>query len=424
MIDNPFSLPCFRTCVMACLAGGLFAVGATSPSRAQSQTDADSSAPPTRSAAVASIYGRNVYSAGASVRPSGTVDGDFVAAGGSVVIDQPVRGDVTIAGGSVSVRTPVGDDVRAVGGEVTIESTITGELFAAGGNIALGKGARIANAATLYAGNVTIDGRIDGPLKVGAQSVTINGEVNGDARLYAEKIELGPTARIAGSMQYPISADLKKSAGAVVSGTVTRAMPGGSAREGHGAMREWHRGMQSANAMWAGSIFTFVALVACATVLLLVFPKFSDRASSSVQTSPWQAAALGFASLLVVPMLAGMLFITILGIPLGMAVLLLFPALLLVGYVVGVLHIARRGEIAIRKDTPSSFAISLGFFALALLLMMLIARLSFIGPLALIVITVMGTGACILELNRRFKGGSGTTPPAQESAPMTSATVA
>jgi cytoskeletal protein CcmA (bactofilin family) len=424
MTYKAFSFSWVRTCTVVWLAGWLFAGGAVSPLHAQSQNDADRAGSTAHSAAVAMVNGRNAYAAGASVRLSTAVDGDFVAAGGSVVIDQPVKGDVTIAGGSVSVRAPVGDDVRAAGGDVTIESTINGELFAAGGNIALGKGSRIANAATLYAGNVTVDGKIDGPLKVGAQRVTINGEVNGDVRLYAEKIELGPTARIVGTLQYPISADLKKSEGAAVSGAITRAMPDVSAREGNSATREWHRGMQSANPMWAGSIFTFVALLACAAVLPLVFPTFSDQASSTVQNSPGQAAALGFASLLLVPVLAGMLFITILGIPLGMALLMLYPALLLVGYVVGVRYIARRAEIAIRKDTSGSFAISIGFFALALLLMMLIARLPFIGPLALIVITIIGTGACILELNRRREGGSGTTPPAHESSPMASASVA
>jgi cytoskeletal protein CcmA (bactofilin family) len=423
MTYKAFYFSLVRTCAIACLAGGFFAGGAVSLSHAQSQTDADRAGSTAHSAAVATFNGRNVYAAGAAVRPGTAVEGDFVAAGGSVVVDQPVKGDVTIAGGSVSVRAPVGDDVRAAGGDVTIESTITGELFAAGGNIALGKGSRIANAATLYAGNVTVDGKIDGPLKVGAQKVAINGEVSGDVRLYAEKIELGPTARIIGTLQYPISAELKKSEGAAVSGAITRAMPG-AARDENNATREWHRSMQSANPMWAGSIFTFVALLACAAVLLLVFPTFSDDASNTVRNSPGQAAALGFASLLLVPVLAGMLFITILGIPLGMALLMLYPALLLVGYVVGVRYIARRAEIAMRKETSTSFAVSIGFFALALLLMMLIARLPFVGPLALIVITIIGTGACILELNRRRKGGSGMTPPAHESSPMANATAA
>jgi Polymer-forming cytoskeletal len=413
-MDKTSSISWVRICVMVCLTGGLFAIAAMSPSHAQSPTSADSAASPTRSAAVAMLNGRNVYSAGASVRPSTTVDGDFVAAGGSVVIDQPVKGDATIAGGSISVRAPVGDDVRAAGGDVAIESTINGELFAAAGNITLSKAARVATAATLYAGNVTMDGKIDGPLKVGAQRVIINGEVNGDVRLYADKVELGPTARIVGTLQYPISAELKKADGATVSGAITREMPEIAAPENN-AKREWHMGMRSAGSLWAGTVFTYIALLACAAVLLLVFPEFSEQASNTVQNSPGQAVALGFGSLLLVPILAGLLFITILGIPLGIALLMLYPALLLLGYLIGVLYIARRGELAVRKDTSSSFPVAIGFFALALLLMMLISRLPFVGPLVLTIITAIGTGACILELNRRRNKGSGTTPLASKS---------
>jgi Polymer-forming cytoskeletal len=416
MINKTLSFSWILRCATVCLVGGLFAIY-TTLSHAQSSTNADSATSSTRSTAVATLNGRNVYSAGASVRPSTTVEGDFVAAGGSVVIDQPVKGDVTIAGGSISVRAPVGDDVRAAGGDVAIENTINGELFAAAGNITLSKAARVATAATLYAGNVTIDGKIDGPLKVGAQSVIINGEVNGDVRLYAEKVELGPTARIAGALQYPVSAELKKADGATVSGAITREMTKIAAPENN-TKREWHMGMRGGGSLWAGTVFTFIALLACAAVLFLVFPKFSEQASNTVRNSPGQALALGFGSLLLVPMLAGLLFITILGIPLGMTLLMIYPVLLLVGYLVGVLYIARRGELVIRKDVSSSFYVTISFFALALLLMMLISRLPFVGSLVLTIITVIGTGACVLELNRWRNKGSGTTPQAVKSATM------
>jgi hypothetical protein len=73
--------------------------------------------------------------------------------------------------------------------------------------------------------------------------------------------------------------------------------------------------------------------------------------------------------------------------------------------VVGVLSIARLAKAALRKDAPESFAIRIGFFALALLLVMLVARLPFVGGLAVGVVTVLGIGACVLEVYRRRQGG-------------------
>jgi hypothetical protein len=390
-----------------CVVGSLLWAGIAFSAYAQTPATNGGPTEATRNTAVTTPYRHNVYLAGGSVHLSAEVDGDFVAAGGSVAVDQPVKGDLTLAGGSISVRAPVGDDVRVAGGDVNIENTINGELFAVAGNITLAKAARVVHAATLYAGNITLDGKIDGPLKVGTQKIIINGEINGDVVLYTEKVELGPTAKIGGALFYPASAELKKADGATISGAITREMPGATGRP-YTAPRERYRG--SNGPMWAGSVFAFMALLAFATVLLLVVPDFADQASQAIKRSPGRSIAVGLGALLLIPMFAGLLFITLLGIPLGMAVLMLYPALLMVGYVVGVLHISQRMRIAFHKDTADSLGITVGYFALALLLMMLIVRLPFVGPLALVAVAIIGTGACVLELNRRRKSGAGTAP--------------
>jgi cytoskeletal protein CcmA (bactofilin family) len=411
-IRSFFNSAWFSVAILA--AGSLLVSAAHTPLRAQTATPSDVS--------VNSTFSRNVYSVGGSVRPSASVEGDFVAAGGRVIIDQPVKGDATLAGGSVDVRAPIGDDVRVAGGDVTIESTIGGELYAAAGNITLTKAAQVAYSASLFAGNVTIDGKIDGPVKVGAQKIILNGEIKGDTRLYAQQIELSPSAKIGGALHYPMSAEFKKADGATIGGSITRENPEDVRRNGNpNYNREWRMNMQGGSPMWTGGIFMFLAILAFASVFLLLFPKFSTQASGLVKTSPWLAMAIGFGSLVGVPMLAVLLFITILGIPLGVAFIALYPALLLAGYVVGVLFLAQRAQAAIRKDSPSSFAMTIGFFALALVLVMFIAWLPFIGPLTVFAITIVGVGACVLGLYRRHQSGSSSSAAPPRSSATTPA---
>lgn len=340
----------------------------------------------------------NVYSAGGQVRPEAAVEGDFVAAGARVIVDQPVRGDATLVGGSVDVRAPVGDDLRVAGGDVSVESTVGGELFATGGNITLARAARVARAAKAYGGAITIDGKVDGPLDASAQKITLNGEVGGDARLVAEQIELGPAARIAGALSYTSGSELKKADGATIGGAVTREQRAANER-GERAERRWQGGRRVTS--WGASVLGFFALLACATVFMLVFPVFSQRAADTVKSSPGLALAIGFGALVAVPVLAVLLFITVLGIPLGLTVLALYPVLLLVGYLVGVLFIARLAQAAMRKDQPATFGWRVGFFALALLLVMLVGRVPFVGALALGLVAVAGIGASVLDLYRR-----------------------
>jgi hypothetical protein len=355
----------------------------------------DTAADPARSSVVTKVTSRNVYSVGASVRPNNGVEGDFVAAGRRVIVDQPVKGDVNVAGGSVDLRVPVGDDVRAAGGDVNIESTIGGELFAVGGTITLTKAARVASNASLFGG-----------------TVAINGDVNNDVRLRAEQIEFGQNAKISGAVNYTSPNEIRRAEGATVGGAVTR-VADDIAMHGHDMSRgnhDWNMQIRRGPS-WAGSAFTLLALLACACVFLLMFPVFSMRAADTVKTSPWAALGIGFAALVGVPVLAIFLFVTILGIPLGIIVLILYPLLLLMGYVVGVLFIAKRAQSAIRKDAPDSFATTIGFFALALLLVLLLGKLPVVGSLVTFIITITGIGASLIEVYSRRQTGPPSSQP-------------
>jgi len=344
---------------------------------------------------------RNVYAGGGQVRPSAPVNGDFTAAGGKVVVDQPVGGDASLAGGSVDVRAPVGDDVRAVGGDVSVESTIGGELFAAGANITLTRAAAVGRGASLYGSSVSIDGRIDGELRATAQKITIDGEVRGNARLVAEQIELGPKARIGGGLSYVSRSDLKKAEGATIGGAVTRHQDA-SSRRGAGGGWEWAGAVQGPS--WVGGVMSFLALLAFAVIFLLIVPQFGEQASDRIKASPWLALAVGLGSVITVPVLAVLLFATLLGIPLAIAVLALYPALMLAGFSVGVLLISRLLITSLRKQAPSSLMGRLGYFAAGLLLTLLMWRVPFIGGVLVGLLTLAGVGACVLELYGRRNG--------------------
>jgi hypothetical protein len=352
---------------------------------------------------------RNVYAAAGAVRPSGPVQGDFLAAGGRVTIDQPVGGDVSVAGGSVDVRAPIGDDLRAVGGDIAIGSNVGGELFVAGGNVALRAGSNIAGPARIHAGTAVIDGRIGGDLTAYAQKLTINGVVLGRVRVAAQDVELGPAARVAGGIDYAGATEPRRAPGAIVGGAITRT---------EGATPRQERGHRAPGAFWAGGFFSFVALLACGTLLLLVAPGFAARAPMRIASSPWRAFGFGLAALLAVPIVAVLLCITLLGIPLGIAVMALAPVLMLAGFLVGALHVSGLLTSALSRAAPAGFTARVGYLALALVVLLLVARVPFAGPLAMLLVTLTGVGACALEWRGR---GSGPAAPGEASAPATAA---
>ena len=161
----------------------------------------------------------------------------------------------------------------------------------------------------------------------------------------------------------------------------------------------------------AGAVFSFVALLAVAALLLLVFTGFSRRAASTMLTMPWRALAAGVAVFVGTPMLAVLLCVTLIGIPLGIALMMLFPLMLLIGWIVGVFGLSQRLRRAVQKSAPSeSSSAMMVFFALTLLLVMLIGSLPVVGSLLVAAIWLLGTGACALELYNQVR--SGRKPPA------------
>lgn len=359
--------------------------------------------------------GGNVHGIGGSVRTDGPVGGDFTAFGGRVDIDHAVAGDAMLAGGSVEVRAAVGDDLRAAGGDVNIAGAIGGEVYAAGGNVRLAEGGSVAGDATLAGGSITIDGKVGGKLRAAAQHIVINGEVVGDARLRAERIALGPRAKIGGVLNYRSRLPLHQAEGAIIGGGAVAAVTlddEDDRRDGwrgahHGRGYGWHDGMPH----WFGpvgfgsvfgSAFGFVGVFAVAALFVALLPQFSARLVDAIRSSPWRSLGLGLVALVGVPLLAVLLMITLLGIPLGIAVVALYPLLLLLGFVAGVLFVGQRLRAAFRPDAAATTASTIGFAALALLLLMLVGWVPIVGALALFAVMVAGLGACLLAVvNRR-----------------------
>lgn len=345
---------------------------------------------------------RNQYLAGAAVQPAGPVSGDLTAVGGRVLIDQRVAGDALLAGGSVSVRAPVDDDVRAAGGDVTIESAVGGELMAAAGSLLIAPTARIGQGAVLAGGIVTLNGEILGDVTVNAQRIVLNGRVSGDARLVGERVELAPTARIEGSLSHD-SPDFSMADGAVVVGPVTHGenRPGSQRHPGpHG---EWR--WKASAPGWAGMLATYVALLAAGALFVLLFPKLSAEAPDEIPRAPGLALAIGLGVLAGVPLLAVLLFITLLGIPLGILTFMLYPLLMLLGYLAGIAFLAQRARLRMSSQAkPASAINTIGFMALALLAVMLIGLLPMVGHLVALIVMAMGLGACVLAWRHRSRG--------------------
>ena len=344
----------------------------------------------------------DVYAAGGDVRTGGPIRGDFGAAGGKVALDEPVAGKAWLVGGAVEARAPVRDSLHVAAGDVIVDDVVGGKLLVAGGQVLVGPDAVIGGSARLFGGRVTVGGRIGGDLHVSGRRVIINGDVRGDVSVRADTVELGPDARIGGMLRYSARDELRKDEGAVV-GSIVR-QRGRSAREDDVVISRtfdmpgpWH----------IGGLVSVLSLLACGAAFLFLVPRYGAQAADRLAGGPLGALTLGVVVALAIPIVAVLLCITVLGIPLGVLLLLAYPVLLLAGFLVAVLAVGRRLATALRMPQPAGFGPAFGWFVLALAIVVLVSLLPAIGGLAMVLLVLGGTGAAVMELQRRRKGGGG-----------------
>jgi cytoskeletal protein CcmA (bactofilin family) len=325
---------------------------------------------------------------------------NFVGFGGRVVIDQPIGSNAVAAGGTVDLRAPVGGKARFAGGTVSIDASIAEDLKAAGGQVRISKASVIGGNARLMAGDMTVDGTIKGDLRAEGDKITIDGEVLGDVRALADTVVLGPNAKITGRLLY-VSV-LKRADGATVAGAVQQLDDASVAREARNAVASG----AATGARIVGTIVSYLALLACGAIFLAAAPIFSVEAPDRLKASPGRSIGVGLLTLVGTPIVAVLFMITLIGIPVGIMLIALYPFALLLGFLVGALFVASLVPQVFRQPPPPTVAKAIGYFAIALAVVMLLAKVPSIGSLFLVAVLVLGVGAFEVELFRRMRSGS------------------
>lgn len=330
----------------------------------------------------------DVYTAGAQLQIETEVRGDLLAAGGTVAVTQSVHGDAMLAGGTVDLRAPVGDDLRAAGGSVSLSSAVGDDAVVAGGRVHLTRTASVGGRAWLAGGEVVIDGRVAGALRAAGSTLVLAGTVGGHAELAGETVELRPGAHVAGDLVYRSPSEARIPPDARVDGEI-RHLPFGAPAIAPAART-------------AGRLVALTAIAVTGFVLYLVFPQFAMAAARTLGTAPWRALALGFASLVAIPVLVLLLLVSVIGIPLALALLAVYLIMLLAGFLIGVLYL---GDLGLTRLAPGRAGSRLGVAAalvLALAVLWLVQLIPVLGGLVTFLILLFGTGALLLGVYQRY----------------------
>ncbi len=327
------------------------------------------------------------FAAGDRVEISGEVTGDLYAAGAEVVIDGTVAGDVLAAGGIVRISGTVGDDLRAAGGQINVGGRIDGSATLTGGNVDLVEGSEVKGNIVVAGGSIIIASAVAGDVTSAGGNITISGTVGGKVVSYVDILRLTSRASIGKTLTYTSPRPASLDPNAKIAGTVKFtevAKKRISSKEMMGV------------AIGASLIIKTIAFIAFAIVGVLIvrlFPIFAEKARAELAERPWASLGTGIIIMIVVPVMALLLIITLIGLPLGLIAMAGYSVLMYLGKFVPIFVI---GRIALKNRSAVAAVIAGAFMYYVILLV------PFIGAVVTGIASIAGAGAWVNTKKRMY----------------------
>jgi len=335
------------------------------------------------------------FLAGQSVRISANVADDVFAAGRDVTFDSATVKNAIVAGYDVELRSGNVADIITAAANVKIAGTIEDDLVAAARSIRISSNGKIGGDVRFAAETIDMEGRVNGNMRAAAARITITGKISGKADLLAERIVIASGASIAGDLIYRSNEEPEIAEGATIGGKVRRV--------------EIDKSNLTVIGFSILGIGMFVTLSWTIAMLLLIiifqvaFPNLIAAAAGQLQSKPWSNLGRGVTGLLLTIALTGLLFASILVIPIGIALLLGITVVWLLGLVTVSNYIGlliRRGKKATANIKLDS---QIGWVIAGAIVLGVITLIPFVGGTVAGLAIAGGFGAAAAELWKRLR---------------------
>ena len=319
----------------------------------------------------------DILAAASHVTIEPDVEGDVTAAGQSVAVAGRVRDSVMLAGREVHLTGPVGNDAWLAGQSVTIGSKVADNAYAAGSTVVLATDGAVGKDLLIGGGEVSVQGSVGRNLRAAAGDLVIGGTITGNVYASADSIRLFSTAVVKGNLFYESPNRVEVDPGAKVMGKIEHKLP---------PKEKMKPVFWSGFAWWLGRL---IAAILFGAALLTLFPDKSREAADTVRRSFWFSLGVGLVVAIVVPVACVIGLITVVGIPLALAVLFVYSILL---YATGIFASLALGTwiLGRGRQTPPK---PLGSMILGALVLGIVFLVPWIGWLVKLGVVLAGLGA-------------------------------
>lgn len=327
----------------------------------------------------------DLYVFAESVRIEGTVNGDLIAFGRNVEVDGHVTGDVLSASAELRIRGKVDGNLRSASEFLRLEGTVGKNVLSEGSVLEIGQGAQIGGSLTAFGGTIDVEGHVARDFMGYIGETIIEGDVGGNVALTSGRLHVTSGAQIQGQTKFrgdhPAIVDPGAKLGSPIEFTLHRHAPNYRSWRYY-----WHR------AEFWGAAFLF------GLVLVFLLPRFVTEGTRASQKF-LPSIGIGLVVLIATPIVAFIVCLTIVGIGVSVATILIYAIAV---YAAQVFVAIWLGNTLLGHSDGTGA--TLGRLALGLLIVQALQIIPHhIGALICFVVIIWGLGAIAMASYRLLK---------------------
>jgi cytoskeletal protein CcmA (bactofilin family) len=334
------------------------------------------------------------------VRIEGTVAGDLIVAAHVVEISGTIAGDILGFAEEVNIRGRVEGSVRTGSRTLDVEGVVSRNVTAVGETIRLRPGANVAGSFTAACREAFVSAPVARDLLIFSQTQELDSRVGGSATLAGGTLTIGDGAEIEGPIEFHGRSEP----------TVSPRARLGSPVDFEPRKEHEHR---SRFAWLSRFVYFWAAAFVMGAALVLLAPKAAEAITAVHMSSHGKSLLVGLLAACTLVALSIALVITLIGIPLGLAILAFWGFGLYLGQAYAGLYIG--GELLGRPSDRSQLLVRL---AVGLLAIHAVQVIPFAGSVVEVAIALWGFGALSLFLLDGLQRAAPLGPP---TAPVTPA---
>lgn len=329
------------------------------------------------------------------IRVSGNVRGDAYLLGADVLVDGTIEGDVIASGGMIRISGNVEENVRAIAGVIEHAGSIGETLSVVAGVLKLLPDSTVGRNVVGVANSTTVDTSLGGDLVGVFRTLVVNNSVAGDIFVRVEKLILGESAQIQGSLTYQSSQSFdevveEKVVGEVVKLTDTVQSQSNSNDVVSRLFRVFSQYHLYLIAFLVGEVILGMLVIS-------LFPNVSLRSVAFIETHSLKSFVQGLVWLIGMPMVTMLMSFTVIGIPLALMTALLFILMMGMSYLLFCYWVGIKILMTLKRDAHKSLTFMIGSLVMYILL-----SIDFVGLVMGIVAMSMGMGSLVQALQKTY----------------------